>query len=163
VAVPRVPTFGVEVVPSSKLSALADAASYAINPTGCGVALVAAQNVTSGSVPLITFDIEDFDSASQFTAPGTTITVAEPGFYQLSCYVAWPSNAAGYRLAQIEVNGSTIAQDAKPAANGIGTGCSAGIGKLLAAGDGIAVRVTQNSGSTLGITGRLSIIRGTGT
>jgi hypothetical protein len=163
VAIPRVPDFSNGVLDTSKASALGDAAQYGINPTGCGVARVAVQSIANGGTPLIDFDTEDFDSGGQFAATSNTITVAEPGFYQLSGYGEFASNATGYRLIQIEVNGATITGNAGPAANGTATKCSAAIGKLLAAGDAISMRVTQNSGSSLNFTGRLSIVRGSGT
>jgi len=161
-AIPRVPSFNSEALPSSKLSALGDATKFAINPTACGVVLNAAANITTGSASLITFDVKDFDTGTQITVPSTTITVAEAGFYQLSAYMGWSSNATGYRLIQIEVNGTSVTSQSAPALSGIGNANSCSIGKLLVAGDAVALRVLQNSGSTLTITGRMSVARVSG-
>lgn len=161
-AIPRVPSFSSENLPSSKLTALGDATKFAINPTACGVVLNAAANITTGSTPLITWDVKDFDTGTQITVPSTTITVAEAGFYQLAAYMGWSSNATGYRLIQIEVNGTSVASMSAPAISGIGNANSCAIAKLLAAGDTIALRVLQNSGITLTITGRMSVARVSG-
>lgn len=165
-AIPRVPDFSANtsgVIATSKLSALAQATSYAINPTGCAVQLAATQNITSASTPLITFDTKTFDSGAQITVPGTSITVAEAGLYDVGAWIAWQSNSAGYRLIQVEVNGTTVTQCSGAPANGNATSqvCSARV--LLAAGDAVATRVTQNSASTLTASGRMWAVRETGT
>lgn len=162
-AVPVVPDFGTGLLPTSKLSALAQAVAYAINPPAAGARGVAATVVGGGgSGVFVSFDTEDFDSTgSMFTPTSTTITVPDAGFYQLAGWVQFAANATGVRFAQITVNGSTVVDDARNSPNTT-FGLSLGIGKLLAGGDAIGLVAAQTSGGNLNVTGRLSVVRVSG-
>jgi hypothetical protein len=162
VTIPRVPDFTTGVLDTSKLSALADAVRYALNPPGAGARGVAPTVVGGAGLGVfVSFDTEDFDNASMFAPPSTLITVVDAGFYTCLGWIQFAAAAAGTRACQMTVNGTSVVDDARTSPNST-LGMTVGITKLLAAGDQVQLVASQTSGGNLNVTGRLSVVRVSG-
>lgn len=157
-AVPVLPDFTNGVVDTSRLGALVDAVRYALSPPTAGARSAAGTSVGGGGAGVqLGFDTEDFDNASMFAPTSTTITVPDQGFYVLQAYINFPANATGQRFSIIEVNGASLVEDIRQAPSSGAARVCIGIGKLLSAGDAVTVNLAQTSGSSLTVTGRLSV------
>jgi hypothetical protein len=155
VAVPVKPVFGTDaVVPSSKLSALADLANYATKPPACAVTRSTVQSIPNSSITYITFDTELVDTTgTMFAASSTTITVPETGIYLASGYVGITFNATGYRRLLLDQNGGFPIIDARTAVNGDHTHMTLNTLLVCTAGDAIKLAVDQNSGGAINTVG----------
>lgn len=163
-AKPPKPRFGTSaVVPSSKLSALADLAEYAANPPACIVTRVAVQSITSASPNTIVFDTEVFDNNTMFSASSTTITATDAGVYQVSFWFDMVANTTGMRSAEILQNGTIIHSIAGSAPSSFSARLSLGTLTVAALGDTWTCLAFQNSGGALNATARFTAVRVSGT
>ena len=91
--------------------------------------------------------LQDNDSMADLV--NGRIVIQTAGFYQLSAQAAWASNATGYRMAQIQVNGGIVAAVNVQAANGISTRLHPLGYERLNAGDAVTLAMAQNSGAVI--------------
>ncbi len=70
----------------------------------------AAQSMTSGIYTPVNLPAEDFDTDNAHSTSTNTsrFTCVRAGSYELDGAVVWPSNAAGVRAAQFNLNGTMI-------------------------------------------------------
>jgi hypothetical protein len=162
VAKPAKPTFGTNaVVPSSKLSALADLADYAANPPTCIAARVAAQSLTTGTVTSISLDtpVSDTSFGLMFSA-GTTITLLDAGLWLVCGSGTYTTvSGTGIRMVLLLQNGAEFVANTSPADAGGPVRVSASHIISAAAGDLVALQGYQTSGGNLNFTGRLAVTR----
>lgn len=162
---PAKPQFGTNaVVPSSKLSALADLADYGASPPICIATRVAVLSLTNSTVTQPGLDTEIVDTASMFAPTSTTITVTDTGIYEVSGWCKIASNTTGMRSLEIYQNGSSVLDTATNAPSSFqyrGTLTSLFV---CAAGDTFSLAIFQNSGGALDLLGaRLAVVRVSGT
>jgi hypothetical protein len=89
-----------------------------------------------------------------WTESNGVFTILEDGVYDLSCWVEWASNATGYRLIGIALNGSTtLVGDTRNAVTGQVTrqSISPAGGVALVAGNTVELLVLQTSGGNLNV------------
>lgn len=162
-AKPPKPRFGTNaVVPSSKLSALADLAEYAANPPACIVTRVAAQSITSAAPNTITFDTEVFDNNNFFSASSTTMTANDAGLYSLTFWYDMTANTVGMRSAEILQNGTIVPSFAVPPPSSFSSRISLAALTIAAVGDAWTCVAFQNSGVALNTTARFTAVRVSG-
>lgn len=89
------------------------------------------------------------------------VKIQQPGLYEFEAYVAWATNATGYRAAYISIGGGeTVADDVRTAVNGEYTIHSLVGRAYVKANETISIPVLQNSGSQINIAfARLSVRR----
>lgn len=162
--VPRVPLFSSEALPTSKLSALGDAVSYALDPPACIATRVAVQNLVNNAPNGIIFDTELVDSAAMFAASSTTVSIVDDGVYTVQGWAVIAANTTGMRSLEITQNGSIVLSTATNAPSSFDARLSLGNSFIAAAGDTFGLVAFQNSGGALNLTAaRISVIRSTGT
>lgn len=113
------------------------------------VARQAVQTLTTATVTAVTFDTEQIDNNSWFTASSTTVTVNVAGEYLLVCAASLVSNATGFRQIRLNQNGTNTDIDTRAAVNGDDTRMSAMWQKTAASGDTFSLSLYQNSGGNL--------------
>ncbi|MEK8107400.1 hypothetical protein NKG94_23785 [Micromonospora sp. M12] len=106
---------------------------------------------------MITFDTEDFDNSSMFSASSTILNLPIAGLWGFAAAGAFASNGTGLRRLLVDVNGSgtypTI--DSRPAVTGDNTAVTLSDTIVAAAGDQLQLFGHQTSG------GNLNLIAGT--
>lgn len=110
--------------------------------------------IATGSVTDLSWTGADTTLAGITVATNTVFTVPRAGRYQVTYGLVWATSGAGARNTWVEKNGTTRVIEADlggSSAGGVTTGGSRVLD--LAAGDTLKVRVFQNSGGTLAITG----------
>jgi hypothetical protein len=91
--------------------------------------------------------------SSQRQTLNTRITIRTAGYYHISTWVQFASNATGYRSVSLRLTGATaIGQDVRPATNGSTSEISVYAGYPLAVNDYIEIVVIQTSGGALNVT-----------
>lgn len=156
---------GSQVMPDSsgKMGPLTwDAAGkLTTNPTG---RLMWVGSVSGASIPATTFTVVANWTVTNATPnfcnlPGTgtsptgTITVSSAGLYDINATVNWSPNSSGRRMVLIYVNGSEVRRN-----DIVNNGASTMMQQVthtqsLAVGDEVAIRVYQNSGGALALSG----------
>lgn len=114
----------------------------------------AAQSIADSVTTTITFDSERSDvGAFHSTSSNTSrLTIPVAGTYACGVALRFASNATGYRLAGIVLNGATtIVRDVRTTVNGLQTSVAAATLYDFAAADYIEVQVFQNSGGALNV------------
>jgi hypothetical protein len=121
----------------------------------CRVYHSADQTTTSGSPLILAFNSEryDTDGMHDTAANNTRITFQTAGFYYVTLGATFASNATGYRVVNIKLNGASsyIASNSVAAANGNATRVVVSCLYYFSAGDYIEAEVTQNSGGSLAV------------
>lgn len=130
--------------------------------SGCAVYKAAAQNVSSVTNTLLTFDSEAFDTDGYHSTSSNTSRLIAPaaGYYQVNMTYAWSANGTGVRLIQIRKNAAgaigsgtdVLTTDVVTLNASYGTIHQASTIILLAAGDYLETFAYQDSGSTLTVT-----------
>ena len=93
-------------------------------------------------------------ASANFNATTGVYTCARAGYYFFSGNVTYVNNATGYRIAELQVNGTTVAQNLIGAYTGVnGTDCVVTVGVQLAIGDAVILNAEQDSGGGLNVTG----------
>ena len=135
---------------------------YATGP-GAHALSNATTNVSSGTVTAVAFaaaDLFDTDGYHSTSSNNTRITVPSGlgGRYLCVGYVALSANASGSRQAHFRVNGSAVRRcvsQANAASQPWETTLTSSI--LLSVGDYVELIVFQDSGSTLTVSGSMSM------
>lgn len=111
------------------------------------------QAIVTATPTNLTWDTEILDGPAAHAPSDHTINAKVAGTYRITIDVCFASNATGYRLAKVLVNGGTTAggQFSANAVNGVANYIGGSLIIPLAAGDGVRVEVTQNSGGTLNV------------
>ncbi|MFI8237608.1 hypothetical protein ACIF83_10205 [Streptomyces sp. NPDC085866] len=148
-----------EKVTASKLNASSKTVlDFLMNPPRVNAYLGGTLQPASGTSTLVTFDSEAWDTDSMHSTSSNTsrITINTSGQYLVSFYARFPSNATGYRQANLRQNsagaangGSSLSTVSVAAANGAATFVGRTFELTCVAGDHYELFVTQNSGSTL--------------
>lgn len=122
----------------------------------------ALQSLATGANPLITWDTEDFDSATFATVPGTAIVVPAGlgGIYTISTQVVASSVTAGRTFISINIASAVVGSPmaARASFTGEDQGAVSATVPLLA-GDSFTVSLFHNTGSTRDFTGFLQLTR----
>lgn len=115
------------------------------------------QAVATGGVGTIaTYDTNTFNPHGIVLAAGVwRVPIGWDGLWDLSAYLRFSANAAGFRLTSIEVNGVGIVESRFDANTTVGnpTSQNNSLPWVLVAGDTVQVRAFQNSGVGLTIGG----------
>lgn len=162
---PSTPVFGANaLVPSSKLSAVADVADYGVDPPVCIAARVAVLSLTTATLTNIPFDTEIADTLNMFAPTSTAITIQDAGIYLVLgwCHIA--SNSTGMRSLELYQNGAPVIDESGNAPSTFDARFSLSQLFVCSPGDSFGLVVYQNSGGNLNLTGaRLSAVRVSGT
>lgn len=153
-----------EVPTAAKMNTnIRDTANYLLNPPTCQVQIPAAQTLTTGTVTILTATTTVWDTDSMASAADNGIKIKTAGLYLLTGYVAYASNATGYRGALIYGNSTILASDYRTPVSGVPTPYTVSVLARLAVNDVITLRGLQTSGGNLDATttngaGRLSAV-----
>jgi hypothetical protein len=120
-----------------------------------------ATTLTTAVAAALAMDAELFDTSTMHSTSvnPSRITTPSTGYYKAIARVGFASNATGYRMVEIRLNGTSIAQTRVPAISGAATVVECTCEHPLAAGQYLEVWATQTSGGNLatalgyGITG----------
>jgi hypothetical protein len=108
-----------------------------------------AQSINNNTLTKITFDVEDFDTNSNFASSTFTPTVA--GYYQINTGIGFNGSNTGVIIASIYKNGSRFKDFyAKDEASGA-TGIVASLIYFNGSTDYVEVYGYQNSGSAMNV------------
>ena len=126
--------------------------AWDIPPTFCSVLHDANQTISTATPTILAFNTETYDNHDiHSSGANTKITVQRPGLWQYHANVEWDGAAAGKRTLEILLNGTAIEYDTSDApGSNIFSQAFRGH-KVLAVGDYLEVRVTQDSGSDLDV------------
>jgi hypothetical protein len=110
-----------------------------------------ATSFTNGVTAVVPYDTAVLDEIP-WDSTNKRFTVPTAGYYQVNAGVHFSSNATGYRVTKILVNGVVVAVTQTGASSS--GGAAPALGKLvkLAAGDTVAIHAAQGSGGTLALT-----------
>ncbi|MEU1602691.1 hypothetical protein [Micromonospora matsumotoense] len=110
-------------------------------------------SLTTGTLTPVSFDVNDFDNSSLFTAGGTLITLPVAGHWGFSAYGGFASNATGQRRVLVEIGTSGVypGRDARPAVSGDLTHATCSGSYVASAGDQLRMVVHQTSGGALNL------------
>jgi hypothetical protein len=116
------------------------------------------QSINNTTYTAVTFDTEAYDTGACHSTSSNTSRLTVPsgggGLYEIWANIDFASNATGFRYAEFYLNGATVIDvTAIPAVNGTVTAWEMNTKRLLSAGDYVELRVYQNSGGALNITG----------
>lgn len=109
------------------------------------------QTIPTGIGTLVSFDAERWDTDNCWSsAQPTRLVCNTPGWYMITCNIAWAANATNQRMISISLNGTIrIARDTRGAnPNGLTVQSVATIWPLTT-GDYLEVLVFQDSGGNL--------------
>lgn len=134
---------------------------------GCSVYLSASQSIANSTNQAITFDSEEYDTNGFHSTVTNTSRITIPanygGYYRITGYIGFASNATGVRSAKFYKNGTSIFHFSQPitaTGNPQSAGGTATVN--LVAGDYIELIALQSSGGALDATnasgGRLTYI-----
>lgn len=126
---------------------------FMLNPPCAILQQATAQSVANTTATAVTFDAETLDTyGGHSITTNTSRYVAQvPGYYLVIGGVSYATNAAGNRLAQLEKNGTTFAQQVfftPTTANGASVQVS-GVCYLNGTGDYVETWTYQTSGGAL--------------
>ena len=114
-------------------------------------------SISNNTNTVLDWSSEDYDTdAFHSTSTNTsrfTIPSGKNGKYLVTVWLGWQNASAGLREVAIRVNGSAVAQAGTPSSSANGTANVFSAVLNLVATDYVDVRVWQNSGGTLGISG----------
>lgn len=121
-------------------------------PRAC-VYLAAASNILTTTVTPIGFDSILYDTDGMFTASASTkLTARTAGVYLFNAWMAYASNAAGYRQLYFWKNGASPYAQLNIGANpASGTYMVISAQIAMNAGDSVELNAVQNSGGTLAV------------
>lgn len=131
---------------------------------------VANQSIATATTTDITWDTEDADSDTLFTAPGTTITgtsTAGTGFWIASAFVTWASDPGTSTALWMEWTKPAVAtlytttEEGSAARPGTGSTWWTGItgGMNWGSTSTLVVKVRQSSGASINLTGFLEMFK----
>lgn len=125
-----------------------------ITSVGARVYNSAAISSNNATLTALTFDTERYDTDGLHSTSSNTgrLTCTRAGKHLIVVNLEFASNATGYRVVHIRLNGTTyIAVDSKMAVNGNATWFSTATIYDLAVGDYVEVVVYQTSGGALNV------------
>lgn len=126
-----------------------------VNPPMGKLSLGASQTITDATVTKLTIDTVEYDFRSVTDAANSRLVVPSDaaGPYTINLVLRWASNSTGDRVAIIDVNGVTVAQQSAPGIGTTrgGTTHSVSVPEELAVGDVIEAFAYQTSGGNLEI------------
>jgi hypothetical protein len=128
--------------------------AYRILQPSCRVYNNANISVNDSTATGLTFNSERWDNNNlhDLTVNTGRLTCRKRGIYSISCNVRFASNAVGYRLVYIKINGgSSISSMLTNAVSGVGTRISISTQYELQVNDYVEVEVYQTSGGALNI------------
>lgn len=118
--------------------------------------------VVSGTTTILSFDAEDYDNDGMFDS-GTPaqLTCKTAGTYLVVAKASFDANATGIRQVEAKLVGVTViaSEIVASAGSSSATKLNAVAIYQLAVNDRIEMRVYQNAGSALNVTGDLSLVR----
>jgi hypothetical protein len=120
------------------------------------------QSLTSGSLDVISWNLENRDNAGLFDpATPTKITAPIAGLWLCEAQIRWTSNATGTRLLILSTNGSGSVENDRPASATPWNSAQSVFGVFrLTAGQFIQVEALQNSGGALDVLGDAATFMG---
>jgi hypothetical protein len=111
-------------------------------------------SINNTTFTALTFNSERFDNGSLHSTSANTGRLTAPitGLYMVGAHAVFASNATGFRVIQLRVNGTTVIEyENKGAVNGDVTGVGARTLYQMAATDYVEVVVYQSSGGALNV------------
>lgn len=162
---PSIPVFGTnQVLPSSSLSALGDAANYAVNPPAV-LGTRTSLSIPTAAITPVTFDVEVFDNGNFLTVTSAIFTVPDRGLYWISGSATWGTiSATGYRMLLIYQNAVEIAGQFAAGDASASIRQTVATPTLCAAGDTVELRAFHSLGVSMNLTSvRLGLSRHSGT
>lgn len=158
-ALPTIPTFTSDTLPTSKLNELAAATRFLMRPPIVKLRQTVAQTLTTGVNTAITFTTESVDDdvdgggAHDNVTNTSRFTARYPGWYAAAGKVSFNGNATGIRMARFQINGTADdASDILLATAGAGNthrGPAATILEYLNVDDYLEMYAVQTSGGNL--------------
>lgn len=108
---------------------------------------------TDGTNETIIYATEIYDTANAYDATTGRFTAPIAGYYAISATCAWAVNSTGIRSIGLYVGGTEMDKTTLGAWNGVVSNLVSVASIYLAAGDTVDVRVLQNSGGALNLSG----------
>ena len=124
---------------------------------GCSLYMSADQSIANSTNQAITFDSENFDTNAFHSTSSNTSRITIPanygGYYRVTGYVGFASNATGVRSAKIYKNAASVIHFSQPITATGNPQSAGGTATLnLAVGDYIELIALQSSGGALNAT-----------
>lgn len=139
-----------EIPPATKLNQPVTAAGFLLAPPTCVLTTTTTINPASGAATVQTFNTTTEDTDGMADLANNQIVCKTAGLYVLTGYLAFASNATGYRGALIYVNGAIVVSDYRPAVSGQATPIPVESRPFrLAVNDTVQLRGIQTSGGPL--------------
>lgn len=120
----------------------------------CEVTHSAAQSIVTATDTVLAFDteVEDNDVMHDNVTNNDRITIKTAGRYQIILLLTFASNATGFRIGNIRLNGTTIiGSNVVPAVNGNATRVVATRSRRFAVNDFLQALGHQTSGGNLNV------------
>lgn len=138
---------------STRLNTRSSGIAELQSPPRCHAYQTVAQSIPNITATAVLLDSEAVDSEGiHSTAVNTSrMTIVTPGRYRVIGQLGFASNATGYRIADIRINGAGGCQSRSTAINGAASVVQAYDEILCAAGDFIEMYAAQTSGATLAL------------
>ena len=153
------------VTASDENTYVRDPQSFWLNRPRVHAYAAAAQTLTTGTVTLVPFDTEAYDSDGMHSTSSNTsrLVVNTGGLYWCSFGVTFATNATSWRYLNIRKNaagapagGTSVYQGFVPGLAVSNNNITASFDLVLAAGDYLEVFASQNSGANLNTVGGLT-------
>ena len=128
----------------------------------CIVQRTVGQNITSGVNSNFIWSEEDVYDPWDMHSPTTNndrIYIKKTGFYMIHAFIDCNFNASGYRIIYLKKNGTQIAYNTCNAVTGTSTAFNFSSMEYLVEGDYLTIAMLQNSATTLGMIGRVAVLR----
>ena len=119
--------------------------------SGAHVSRNSAQTIANSTITPLLFDtsVYDTDSYTSVGSPDSGLVVPADGYYQISAFVRWESNATGIRLIAITVNGTAYCSAVMDVDSATNHGHGTDITLFLSTNDVVGANVFQSSGGNL--------------
>lgn len=149
-----------DVLPAAWLDTVRDDLQWIVtNAPKCRGTRATVQTITNVTATAVLFTAESYDVGGMHSTTTNTSRFTVPagggGFYRVTAYIVWESDATGWRSVTIRANGTTdIVADSRGAVNGSQTRQTVSAGDIfLSAGDYIEVVVYEDGVATLDVEG----------